>query len=271
MEQLPQKVWHIGTSWHIYVLGLGILAVLVAGIYITTLYKNSDTETPNTTGEPTLSTEEELALQAQAGEIIKTKDFGGCDAIQNQMYRSVCINNIALNLSQETGDISYCLKLDDKLVPIAECERQIVSKQSIEKEDKAICQTATDEAVVKECEESYLFGLAGKKQDPSICDQEPDKTKADQCWNMYHVQKTLLHPGLQGAGTSPSLNCSVLRGVDAKADCTLMNEVKKDNNPQAIQQSCQNLKTPLFLQICMMSQMQQGRPGVPGMPGTSSL
>lgn len=220
----------------------------------------TDTEQP-------LSTEEELALQEEAGEIIKTKDFKGCEQIEDEMYRSVCINNIALNLAQETGDVSYCQRLDDKLIPRADCERQIVSQKSIEKEDRVVCEEAVDEDVVKECQESFLLGLANKKQDPSICDQEADKAKADQCWNFYHVQTMLP----LGTGETPSLDCSVLRGVETKTDCALMNKVKKENNPQAIQQSCQNFKTPLFSQICMISQMQQGRPRVPDLTETPSL
>jgi len=49
----------------------------------------------------------ELQLQEQAGAIIKTKDFNRCDEIKDEMYHTVCINNIALNLAQETQDISY--------------------------------------------------------------------------------------------------------------------------------------------------------------------
>lgn len=251
-------------SSHSHILRIILLLALVFIIFITASYFVKPYFS-----QKSLTPEKEIEFQKQAGEIIKTKDFSSCNAIKNEMYQSVCVNNIALNLAQETKDISYCLKLDNKLVPIAECERQIVSQLSLEKEDKAICQTATDETVAKGCEEFYLFGLANKKQDPDICDQDPDKTKADQCWNAYHVQKTLSPQGLSGAGTAPSLGCSILRGADAKADCVLISEAKKDNNPQKLEMSCQNLKTQLFFRICFIP--QGNIPGVPSMPINSSL
>ena len=59
-------------------------------------------------------------------DIIKGGDIEKCNTIESEYEKAICINNIALNLAQETMDISYCERVDNKLVSRDECERQII-------------------------------------------------------------------------------------------------------------------------------------------------
>lgn len=93
----------------------------------------------------------ELKLQEQVGGLIKTKDFQKCDEVKDEMYKTVCINNIALNLAQEKKDISYCKKLDDKLIKIDGCEMGIISGKAVEKKDPEICKELGSEELRTVC------------------------------------------------------------------------------------------------------------------------
>ena len=83
--------------------------------------------------------DEKIRLQEQVAEIIKTKDFSLCDEMKDKVYFTVCNNNIALNLAQERSDLSYCQKIDNTLVLIEECERQVIFKKSLLKENIEVC------------------------------------------------------------------------------------------------------------------------------------
>ena len=200
-----------------------------------------------------LTSEQELKLQEQIAPLIKGGDMKACDSVQNDMYKKVCINNIALNKAEETKDIAYCQYLDNELIERSSCERQIMNQKAIEKEDKSVCSETKDEKLKQECEDSFLFGMANKKQDPKLCDQDTDKTKADQCWNGYYAQKMMI-PTDDGKRSSP--DCGLFRGEDTKADCQALASAMKGNDQQKLMESCQSQKTRTFFQVCMM--MNQG-------------
>ena len=214
--------------------------------------------------EAALSPEAELKLQEQVSPLIKAGDMKACERVDNAMYRSVCVNNIALQKAEETGDISFCQYLDDELISRDSCERQILFPKSIEKEDKAICGETKNATLRKECEDSFLFGLANKKQDPSLCDQDSDTINADRCWNAYHVQGAMAPTS---DGKRQSLDCSLLRGDDVKADCAAIAPALENRNPQKLAESCQARKTEVFGLICMMA-LQQSTPGAGQAPQT---
>lgn len=206
-----------------------------------------------------LSAEQELDLQKQAADAIKTKDFSACRAIKNEMYRVVCVNNIAINLAQETGDISYCSKIDGKLVPVSECESSAIMKLSAGKEDITICSQASEETTRTACQSAFYSSLAQKKNDPSVCDQNPDKIAAAACYNGF-ILSGFLSSGLSDA---EALTCESFRGEDTRKDCESLKTVlgKVPPPPLEFAEACRAVISPVFKPLCLQTEF--GSLGVP--------
>lgn len=189
-----------------------------------------------------LTQEQEMELQERASEIIKTNDFGKCQEIENEMYRTVCINNIALNLAREKQDVSYCQKLDDKLISVAGCERGIVLNKSLEKEDINICLEAENNEIKKECQESFWQNLAFKKGDIRFCDNISDEEKKIFCRDSYLF-------GAEFVKSASGFDCEKFQLLEAESDCRIYKEnisAKKDAD-------CKVFKSNLFLNYCLLS------------------
>ena len=193
---------------------------------------------------------EERKLQEEVAPLIDAGDMNACDRIQNDLYRKVCVDNIALNKASGTGDIRFCQYLDDKLVTKASCEWQVLGKKSIDKEDRGVCDETGIDSVRKDCEGAFSFGMAGKKHDPKLCDQDADKTNVDLCWTMYQARVALLTSAADG--TTGMLDCTLFRGDAAKADCATLAPALKTADQAKIGAACQNLKTGLFGEVCML-------------------
>ncbi|HAT68853.1 MAG TPA: hypothetical protein DCS20_04560 [Candidatus Yonathbacteria bacterium] len=234
-----------------------VFSVVVFVVLFTAIFLNM--KPARTALETKLDPQEELMLQEQIAPLIKAGDMKACDQVQNDMYKKVCINNIALQKAEETKDISFCQYLDNELISRESCERQVISQKSIEREDRSICRETQNETLQKECEGSYFFGLAQKKQDPKLCDQDTDTTQANQCWNVYHTQ-SMMNP--TSDGKPQPLNCALLRGDDAKADCATIAPAIKRGDTQKLAEACQAKKSDVFNMVCMMALQQGGVPGV---------
>lgn len=196
----------------------------------------------------------ELKLQEQVAPLITAGDMDACNQVQDDMYKKVCINNIALKKANDTKDISYCQYLDDKLITRESCERQITLQKSVEREDMSICSETKNETLQKQCENAYYFGLAQKKQNPSICDKDADSVRANQCWNIYHAQKLMMP---SDNSTRQSVDCSLLRGKDEQKDCTAITSALNGANQQKIMEVCGTQTTQLFGMLCMMNMQNQ--------------
>ncbi|MHB1163098.1 MAG: hypothetical protein ACYCZZ_01020 [Minisyncoccota bacterium] len=220
----------------------------VAGSLSYFLLKHSGTPKSETATQTTFTPAEELALQEQVAPLIKAGDMTACKQVQNDMYRAVCVNNIALNKATESKDISYCQYLDNKLVSIESCERNVLFQKVAETENQVVCSETKNAALQKECEASFFSVLANKHQDPKLCDKNTDATNANQCWNAYYAQS--MFASVSGSGNSPIGSCSVFRGKDAQSDCAGLRAAITAKSIQKLQQACQSQKTPLFLPFC---------------------
>jgi hypothetical protein len=197
---------------------------------------------PTETEMETISPEVETKLQEQIAEIIKTKDFERCKEVNNEMYRTVCINNIALNLASETQDISYCQKIDNKLVPIETCESQIILKKSLEKEDINVCLETTNQDLQKRCQDSFWVSLAQKKEDVSVCENIKEDATKNYCHDSYLFDNEYTQ-------NDPVLfSCDKFNDEQTKADCLLRRDIL---NNKTTFKSCDDFKSSLFLNYCM--------------------
>jgi hypothetical protein len=221
----------------------GSLLVLVVFFLIGLKLFTNSIDTPSldipavTSEEKELTPEEEAALQEEIAVLIKVGELAGCDQIQDDMYRKVCINNIALNRAKETNDIAYCQHIDNELIPRADCERQVVSTLSLENEDQTICDQATDETVKTQCKESYQLAIATKKDDVTSCAQA---TNPDMCIDTFYFQKFMQ--------SSDLVSCDSFSTLEARTDCASLKEVGSDQI--AFLQFCEKEKTSVFAFFC---------------------
>lgn len=181
----------------------------------------------------------EIKLQEQAGAIIKTKDFNRCDEIKDEMYRTVCINNIALNLAQETQDISYCQKIDNKLVPIRDCEAQIIFQKFLDKEDINVCKETKNQELQKQCQESFWPSLALKKENIKLCDQVEIEKERNYCHDNYLFQKEFIQD-------AANFKCAEFFDKQVQLDC----KAYQANSKQLTMETCGKFKSNLFLNFC---------------------
>lgn len=188
-----------------------------------------------------LTVEQELALQEQAEDIIETGNIEGCEQIDNEMYRSVCRNNIALGLAQKTLDIKECRNIDNSLVSRDECERQVVLKKSVEDEDISVCDQATSNSLKNECKNSYYLQLALKNNDSSICNFASDSIQQNMCKDTFMFQTDFTK-------NANIFDCEEFSGDNFKNDCKNMKDiiVKGIINPSA----CISFNTHSFAQLC---------------------
>lgn len=218
-----------------------ILAIVVVIVGIISVL-NNPTSTPAV--EEVDPVAREIKLQEQIAPLIKSGDMKACDQVLDEMYRKVCVNNIAIQKAEETNDISYCQYLDGELVSKEVCERQVVMTTAIAKEDVSACTLTTNELLQQECEDSYFYNLAQAKSDPSVCDQMEDEDKANQCWNIYHLNPSQLNL------TTESFDCQVLRGEAEQTDCQNIIPIIS-TNPSGLAEACQNQQSQLFQSLCM--------------------
>ena len=186
--------------------------------------------------------DKELKLQEQVSDVIKTKDFSGCENINDATYKTVCINNIALNLAKETEDISYCQKIDGKLVPKEDCERQVVFTKSLEKEDINVCQETKIRELQKQFDGGFYNILSLKMNDVKVCSKVQEKEVADFCYNNFLVIKYFDVEG-------KNFDCVRLRGKEAQDDCQIVKTFSPEK--ESFQMKCSKLKTNLFFPYCV--------------------
>ena len=188
-----------------------------------------------------ITAEEEVTLQKQAGEIINTGDIKACDQIDNDTYKAVCKNNIALELAQKNLDIKQCQNVDNSLVPREECERKVVLKKSVEDEDISVCDQATSIDLKNECKNLYYLQVALKNNDSSVCNSVVDLLQKNICKDTFTFQTDFT----QNADT---FDCEKFSGNNFKNDCKNLKQlvVSKNINPS----ECASFKTPSFGGLC---------------------
>lgn len=182
----------------------------------------------------------ESDLQEQMAEIVKSENFDRCQEIEDKTYQTACINNIALNLANEKQDLSFCQKLDDKLVSIETCEREIIFSKSIDKEDISVCGETKNSQLKKECEDSFWPSLALKKGDIRLCDNISDESAKENCSNQYLAKKEF-------SGNVSAFDCNKFQGEEIRQDCNMMKENTGEDT-----KICSEMKSDFFKNYCLM-------------------
>jgi len=182
--------------------------------------------------------QEESNLHKKTVEIIKTKNISNCQKISDQFFKKVCINNISLDLAKEKQDVSYCKNLDNQLVLIEDCEREIIFPKAIENENVNICFEASNINVQKECTKNFWIGMSRKKQEITLCDNIQEEKEKNYCYNTYLIY--------QEFSKNPNeFDCEKFVTDVARNDC----ETYK-NNLKLKQNSCMGMKSLAFRTYC---------------------
>lgn len=186
----------------------------------------------------------ELQLQGQTEQIVKTGDFNRCQEINDDVYRKVCTNNIALNLAQQKLDSSYCQKIDGKLMSAEECDRRVMGEKMAKATSIAVCQQALTDTVKKECEDNFYSnsGFIANSVDINACSRAPTTEQEDDCYDSYLFQKEF-------STNIDGFQCDKFHKQQTQADCKVYqgNYKKPDFNP------CQSLKSKEFMVFCFLS------------------
>lgn len=190
----------------------------------------------------------EIKLQEQTAEIIKTKDFGQCEKIDDELYKTVCRNNISLNLAQETQDISYCQKIDNKLISIEDCERQVIFQKSLDKEDINVCKETQNQELQKQCQDAFWPSLALKNSDVNLCNNALAEQEKNFCRDNYLFQKEFIQNTAQ-------FNCQKFTDEQVKADC----KIYKESLGKQAHIVCTDLKSNLFSNYCFLNNLKEKR------------
>jgi len=226
-------------------IGAIIIVVLIIGSMI--YYSQFKIKTPqakNLLAEQMdlLSDADKYAYQEQIAALIDTKNFVECNRVGDKLYKTVCVNNIALKLAEETKDISYCQRIDGKLISIQDCERQIIIPQSIKKEDIEICQKTQDQELQKECQNNFYSQLSIKKDDITVCDQSA-QDQQEFCYNHFYLTTKNF------AENHKDFDCDALRGDSAKSDCQKFKEISDSQSADKF--FCiENMKSLVFISYC---------------------
>ena len=181
----------------------------------------------------------EAQLQQEMANIIKTKDMDRCLQIQDAIYKTACVNNIAQNLAKETGNISYCQKIDGKLMPRKDCEQTVVLKKSIDREDINICQETTNETVQQACKSNFWFLMANKKNDISWCQQADSEFNKIACHDAFLFNNQFMVD-------KSSFNCDTFQDLKIKSDCKIFQKYSANDS----RKMCLLLQTDRFKNFC---------------------
>ncbi len=185
------------------------------------------------------TTSHELELQNQVTQIVNTKDPNKCDEVQDKTYQDVCRNNIALNSAQEKKDASYCQKVDNNLISIADCERNVIPQKALDQKDIKVCDEATTPEVRDSCKGNFWPTLAQNENNIKVCDNLAKGDARDKCYDLYFLTKEFM--------TGKNTDCNNFASAQAKEDCKfyIANFDKRDL------ESCASLKTDFFGMLCL--------------------
>lgn len=216
-----------------------IVSIIIAGIVLgfgTYLYSPEVfSKFFNATKKPEVKTE--LQLQQQVADIVATKDFSQCSKVSDALYKVVCVNNIALNLAQETQDLSYCQKIDNNLVPISDCERQIIFTKSVTKGDVSVCGETNDATIKEECITGFWQERAFKEGNITLCENIIGEFHKNYCYDNYLFNKNYL-------GNMSGFDCRLFKDAQTKEDCLNYKKISSQGN------MCEGLNSMLFSNHC---------------------
>lgn len=201
--------------------------------------------------------------ELNVAQIIRAGNLTSCDDVNYKSadgvdYAKVCQNNIALNKAQETLDISWCKKLDGKLIGVENCERQILFSKLNKEKNLAVCDIAPNETLKKECQNGYWFTKSISDSDIVLCKnvvetavakteqatannpEASKQTNVSRCEENYYLEQLIKNPA--------SADCFQFTTDFMKKDCETYKSTAK--NPKTLFINCERLLNPRLQFAC---------------------
>ncbi|MBS3133856.1 hypothetical protein J4214_01335 [Candidatus Woesearchaeota archaeon] len=82
-------------------------------------------------------------------------DFTECSSLKDKNSEKICINSLAMKLSSEKLDPSYCDAIDDT-VKRENCRINVIFDRAIKNKDKLICEQILNENTKELCKKSII-------------------------------------------------------------------------------------------------------------------
>lgn len=186
----------------------------------------------------------ETKQQAVAATIAKG-DLSACDAYANLVidganYRTVCRNNIAMNLAMQNLDPAYCQQLDGMLMNKLDCMEKVFNVIVGNASEISACNSFQQNALVERCKNLFLIKEAKRRGDPLVCSTIADESKRITCRD----EAFLVEFGLN----SKDFNCSLFSS-DLEYDCTAFRRMLAPTSSER-PLACEDLKTISMQEIC---------------------
>lgn len=188
---------------------------------------------------PSQAVKDLYEAQGLADKYIAEGKLEGCQEVKDAAYRSVCTNNISLKLATAKQDISYCQKLDNRLMLVADCEKEVLYAKSVAQDNVQVCYETSNEELKKTCANNYWRQSAFSQKDISLCDKAGEADRAA-CRNQYLLTVDFKTKGKDFA-------CDQFSGQELKDDCSVYRENLETLAPPL----CFKLKTDLFKNYCL--------------------
>ena len=197
---------------------------------------------------PDLSGKSELeklrAQQQKIADIIKTGDISQCEKIRgtiinNTDYYSVCKNNILLNSSQNSLDISQCDQVDPSFMPVDLCKRNVVTKSIMSGSDVAVCD-GLEPGLARYCKNIYWIKTAIKYDDAVQCNNLSEMGDVVSCKDNLAMERLIFG---SGAGS-----CDVF-SLQYRKGCNEFRQIRS-KVPQGVQADCSAVTEAVFHSLC---------------------
>ena len=153
---------------------LAAILLLVVLILLAILFKSQN--------NASLSQEE--AIAQEVSKIVAKGDFDACNKINNEEYKIICKNNVALELASKELDAKWCLELDDERIGREDCVSSIILQKAVEQDDIDICREAEELGYINSvelCSANFLVTKAIRENKKEYCDGINNETYKDNC------------------------------------------------------------------------------------------
>jgi hypothetical protein len=196
------------------------------------------------------NTQNNQSLAQNVASIVKNGNFSDCAKLNhvttsNIDYQIVCQNNIALASAINNLDVSWCDKLDNKQVLIADCQSQIITAKAIKEKNINICNNLADKKSQQNCISTYKSANISL----SDCDNISDSVQKAACQDFYWQTQLFKDPGkatctnfsnsainsdcrnmknllLSGSGLKPQ-DCAIIKSLAMNNACVLRTKFKR--------------------------------------------
>ncbi len=222
-----------------------LIIIVLISLFLTFVfyaYKNTNFEKSKEKTKVQLTVEEELKLQKKLSDIVKQEDFSKCDAISNTSFKTSCINNIALNLAEKNLDISYCDKIDGKLVSKEYCLSKVLYQKSINDKNPFLCEKLNSENDKKACKTNFYLNFAFVDNGEwNKCSLEKDDNIRNICNSFFYIKKIKEDP--------ENFKCNILLDENMKKDCENLKKYLQDKDRYTLDCN-QYFSTDSFIKSC---------------------